>query len=159
MAKRIFISRPTKLDKCFESAYLAFEKALIRKNITPIRLGASNYSLEAPLKAVIKLMKGCSGAIILGYPKYEFNYKYTIVGSSYEEISTILATPWNQIEATLAFRENLPVLVISHNGISGGIFDIGVTGQHVLSIDLSLQNWHQQITFKGLFNAWEQDLK
>jgi hypothetical protein len=36
-------------------------------------------------------------------------------------------TPWNQLEAGILFGLGLPLLIIRESGISGGIFDAGVT--------------------------------
>ncbi|MFY9959029.1 hypothetical protein [Bradyrhizobium sp.] len=38
-----------------------------------------------------------------------------------------LPTPWNHLEARILFSRRLPVLVFREKGISGGIFDEGVT--------------------------------
>ena len=38
-----------------------------------------------------------------------------------------LPTPWNHLEAGILFSLRLPVLVFREEGVSGGIFDNGVT--------------------------------
>ena len=67
----IFISRPTEIATQYEKSYMAFDKFLASKKIKRRRLGRGDYSLKAPLKAVIDLMEQCKGAIILGYPHHE----------------------------------------------------------------------------------------
>lgn len=159
MAKNIFISRPTNIAGKFEQRYITFEKYLRRLGNKPYRLGSDNFTMDAPLRGVIDLMKNCKGAIVLGYPQYEVTMQIK-KGASQEHIKTItLPTPWNQIEGTLAFYRKIPVLVVAHKGISGGIFDTGVTGQFVLSIDLTSKDWHKSDEFQGVFTEWKKQLK
>lgn len=67
----IFISRPSTIANEFESPYCSFERYLKRSGLCLRRLGGDRYTLDAPLKGVMDLMKVCRGAIILGYPQYE----------------------------------------------------------------------------------------
>jgi len=65
----LFISRPTNIAEEFEKQFTLFDKFLKRAGFNPVRLGVNNYTLDAPLRGVIELMKTCQGAIILGYPQ------------------------------------------------------------------------------------------
>ena len=130
-----------------------------RLGLRPCRLGADNYALDAPLIAVIDLVAKCHGAIILGYPQYSFSGIAAKAGIPEQEIGMSFPTPWNHIEATLAFHQGLPTLLVAHEGIHGGVFDYGVTGQYVLSADLSQQDWYKTKAFQGVFREWEGRLK
>ena len=103
-------------------------------------------------------MKKCKGAIILGYPQYEFSASITKAGVPDCQVQMSIPTPWNHIEAALAFREALPVLIIAHDGITTGVFDYGVTGQYVLTTNLSKNNWHKSEIFQGIFQEWKTQL-
>lgn len=120
----VFLSRPTSIAKQFEARYVTFQAYLSRKGFRIHRLGADKYILDAPLKSVMDLMKTCRTAIILGYPQYEVRSTPSKAATPEQEISSVFPTPWNQIEATLAFKQRIPVLVIAHDGV----FDYGVTG-------------------------------
>lgn len=135
MAINIFLSRPTVISKKFETQYTAFEAYLRRKGYKVLRLGADQFTMDAPLKGVMDLMKTCSGAIILGYPQYEVTAALSKAAIPEHRISAVFPTPWNQIEGTLAFKQRIPVLVVAHEGVTGGIFDYGVTGQYVRTYD------------------------
>ena len=154
MPKNIFISRPTVIQSQFLVEYDAFETYLAKRQLKAKRLGASDFTLGTPLSGVIDLMKKCKAAIILGYPQYEIRATLLKSTSTEKEITQFFPTPWNQIEATLAFQQNIPVLVIAHNGISGGIFDHGVTGEYICAIDLSMKEWFMDKNIQGVFKEW-----
>ena len=69
-----------------------------------------------------------------------------------------LPTPWNHIEAALAFGQRIPVLIIAHKGVSGGVFDKGVTGQFVMVTDFTEIDWYDREEFQGVFRAWRSKL-
>ena len=157
--REVFVSRPTVIGTGFEAAYSGFERYMRRRGLACNRLGAGNYTLDAPLKGVISLMKQCVGAIVLGYPQYEFYASIAKGGVPEESVSVSIPTPWNQIEATLAFRQRIPVLLVPHGGVSGGVFDRGVTGGFVLQCDLIHAGWYRTEAFLGVFQRWLDKLK
>ena len=161
MGINIFISRPTKIAEEFEKQFTLFDKFLKRAGFNPVRLGANNYTLDAPLRGVIELMKTCQGAIIFGYPQYELNAHISKGGRIIPDIKDIkftMPTPWNQIEATLAYKDEIPVFIIAHNGVTGGVFDHGVTGEYVLNLNLKKNEWYKDQEFQGVFSAWKNKI-
>ena len=154
----IFVSRPTVIDKQYEKSYAAFEKFLTSKKINIRRLGGNDYSLKAPLKAVMNLMTQCKGAIVLGYPYHEVTYFLKKGRTTINKHSFLLPTPWNQIEGTLAYKQNIPVLVIAQNGVEGGLFDYGVTGEFVYKTDLSSNKCFKSEEFLGVFQDWKHQV-
>lgn len=154
MTQSVFVSRPTELPHDFEHAYTPFEDFLKERKIQPRRLGKGDYSDEAPLEAVITLMKECVGAIVIGYPQYEISTEITKAGKKVEATHRIFPTPWNHIEAALAFQNDIPTLVMAHEGVVGGVFDPGVTGKYVLSMNLMDVEWHLSDEFQGVFEKW-----
>jgi hypothetical protein len=112
--------------------------------------------MDAPLKGVMDLMKVCRAAIILGYPQYEVRATLSKGATAEQEVSAVFPSPWNQIEATLAFKQQIPVLVIAHDGVSGGVFDIGVTGEYVYTANLNTKDWYRKKDFQGVFREWRK---
>lgn len=151
----IFLSRPSALGPECEKAYDQFVRFLKKEDFTPRRLGKSDYSLKAPIHAVIDIMEQCKGAIILGYAQvviqHEIRRGVTVQASS----GMVLPTPWNQIEGALAYSRRIPVMVITQEGVSGGIFDYGVTGDFVLTLDLSATKWHHDDRFSQVYSQWK----
>lgn len=159
MATSIFLSRPTTIAKRFQTGCFTFQAYLSRKGFRVHRLGAEQYTMDAPLKGVMDLMKTCRAAIILGYPQYEVSAALSKAARPEQVVSAVFPTPWNQIEATLAFKQNMPVLVIAHDGVSGGVFDKGVTGEYVHTTNLSIKDWYKKKDFQGLFQEWQKRIK
>jgi len=115
--------------------------------------------MDAPLKGVMDLMKTCRAAIVLGYPQYEVTAALSKAASPQQRLSAVFPTPWNQIEATLAFKQRIPVLVVAHEGVSGGVFDYGVTGEYVHTTNLGVKDWHKKKDFQGVFQEWQKRIK
>jgi hypothetical protein len=159
MPTSIFVSRPTKLTKEFDAAYKPFHSYLQSKHKLRLRrLGDTDHSPEPPLRAIIDLMSECRGAIILGYPQVEI-YQHVRKSIEIRQDPTMLfPTPWNQIEGALAYGTKLPVLVIAHAGIGGGIFDHGVTGEFVLTLDLTDKKWFMHVPFQQLLAKWSKKM-
>lgn len=155
MPTDVFLSRPTKLPPAFESAYKLFHAYLEKKHHLRLRrLGDTDHSDEPPLRAIIDVMGECKGAIILGYPQIEIYQHIRRSIDIFQDPTLLFPTPWNQIEGALAYGTKLPVLVIGHPGIGGGIFDHGVTGQYVLTVDLTDKKWFMQLPFQQLLAKW-----
>jgi len=115
--------------------------------------------MDNPLKGVMDVMDMCRGAIILGYPQYEVIVGVLKAEMPEQRMHAVFATPWNQIEATLAFKQRIPVLVVAHKGVSGGVFDRGVTGEYVHTTDLNHKGRYKTRDFGGVFRDWEKKVK
>lgn len=147
----IFLSRPTVLPSGCEKEAARFERFLNGHGFHPVRLGGDSYSTKAPLKAVIELMKSSVGAIILGFPKQSI-----CVTGFRDDVSISMPTPWNHIEGALAYALEKPTLVVVQSGISGGVFDHGITGEFVMKLDFCAPKWFQTSAFTGVFNDWKK---
>jgi hypothetical protein len=126
----VFISAPStaNLNPGQKSVYDAIVSAIGEIGLEERRLGQSDYPDEAPLKEVIQIARRCSGGIVLGFT--QIMVQTGILKPSVQDkplIDSPLPTPWNHLEAGILFSLKLPVLVFRKKGISGGIFDEGVT--------------------------------
>lgn len=93
-------------------------------------LGRSDYPADLPLKEVLRMVKHCSGGIILGFEQFraatgEFRPKSPRAQIATSPVS--FPTPWNQLEAGILFSAGLPIMIFREAGITGGIFDIGTS--------------------------------
>lgn len=158
-SRHIFISRPTRVDSEFETAYATFHQFLEAEGLQPRRLGQSDYSRKAPLQAVMEIIDNCCGAIVLGYPQVQFLHEVRRSSEVQSKTGHVFPTPWNQIEGALAYRARAPVLVIAHAGVGGGVFDHGVTGECVLHLDLAAPNWHNEPAFRQPYVEWKADIE
>lgn len=154
--KNVFVSRPTVIGTRYETAYKRFDEHLNKLGIRPRRLGKTDYTRESPLKAVIGLIDKCSAAIIMGYPQMIISQS-VLRGTKLDNNGISFSTPWNHIEGALAYSAKIPVLVVADDGVGGGIFDHGVTGEMVLSADLKRINWHEDPSFAQPFEQWRSE--
>lgn len=155
----VFVSRPSVVGAEFENAYEAFHAQLVSEGFTLRRLGGGDYSKKPPLRAVIDLINESCGAIILGYPQLEFRHHARRSAEFQNNFQCVYPTPWNQIEGALAYASNSPVLVVAHPGISGGVFDHGITGEGVLHIDLAAADWFRKAQFSQPFKEWSSEVR
>lgn len=155
----IFVSRPTVIEQAFENAYTLFHDFLKSHTLIPRRLGQTDYSRKAPLKAVFDIIDQCQGAIILGYPQMQFFHEVKRSIQIQNSAQYIFPTPWNQIEGALVYRAEIPVLVIAQIGVNGGIFDHGVTGERIIHANLQNDNWFLLPEFSQTFKEWLNDVK
>ncbi|WP_429844364.1 hypothetical protein [Brevibacillus sp. FIR094] len=156
----IFVSRPNALDNNQKSTVLTIQNLLETRGMCSRTIGATDFPNVSPMKAVEQLMRQCSGAVILGFPQMIVQ-KGISKPSTCQEMgikNKLLPTPWNQIEASMAFMLGLPMLIIRNQGIDGGIFDVGTTGHFIHTFDLNNQDWINESSFLQPFNEWYKEV-
>jgi hypothetical protein len=136
MATRIpiFLSAPTTLNAKQAQSYDHIVRLLEHENLETRALGRSEYPTEYPLKEVYMIARRCAGGVVLGYsqmlaPRLNIKPGVRVKGQKYPNIQKNMKfpTPWNQLEAGILFSLRLPLMVFREEGISGGVFDNGVT--------------------------------
>jgi hypothetical protein len=105
---------------------------------------------------VIKLMKKCVGAIVLGLPQIVIEKVYIKDQAVSSPVS--LGTEWNQIEAALAYCIQLPTLVIHDKTVVRGIFDRGTLNSFIYSFDLADPAWPIDPIVSVAVNSWMESL-
>jgi hypothetical protein len=137
----VFISCPTTLNKK-QSELRKFLISIIEDlNMEPRALGRSDYPKDYPLKEVAIIATRCSGGIILGFEQIRVSNGKIKVGTPKEsDITTemLIPTPWNHIEAGILFGLKLPLLIFKEEGITGGVFDNGITDAFVHTLPQKL---------------------
>jgi hypothetical protein len=139
----VFVSCPTSLSPQQEKARGTILDYLKRFRLEPRSLGRSDYPTELPLREVLVIAKHCAGGIILGFEQYRSldGIDKPGTGSEARQRSGVpFPTPWNQLEAGILFGLGLPLLIFREPGISGGIFDVGVTDVFIHQMPASGDN-------------------
>ncbi|MCA1684386.1 MAG: hypothetical protein LC745_00065 [Planctomycetia bacterium] len=94
-------------------------------------LGRSDYPNDLPLREVLRMVRHCSGGIILGFEQFRTEAGVIKRGSVKEQVvnnqPVVVPTPWNHLEAGILFSNRLPILIFREPGIQGGIFDVGTS--------------------------------
>jgi hypothetical protein len=131
MAARIpiFVSAPTALSPDQAITYDQVCAMIENEGFERRALGRSDYPTEFPLKEVRLIARNCYGGVILGFTQIFANIATLKPGTPDEKPVTDVRfpTPWNQIEAGILFGLKLPLMVFREDGITGGVFDSGVT--------------------------------
>jgi hypothetical protein len=157
MSKSVFVSKPTVMTPAQEAAYKGICDLLEDRGYTARSLGSTDFSNSAPLRAILRIMDECDGAMVLGFRQVEVETGTSKPGtpSASRIEKCYFSTPWNQIEASLAYAREIPVMLIREKGISGGVFDFGVTEYFVHEVDLGAEtDWLHKPQFRQPFNEW-----
>jgi len=125
----IFVSAPTTLSPAQQASYEKIVRLLERENLERRALGRSDYPSEFPLKEVYLIARHCSGGVILGYSQ---SIAETLIvkpdtPSERKTQNVKGSSPWNQLEAGILFSLRVPLMVFREDGVTGGVFDEGVT--------------------------------
>jgi len=136
----------------------AVEAHLGECDLRPMTLGRSEYSMDAPLIAIRRLMGSSFGLLTLAFRR-------TLIDSGFDRPSsdvgekqisradTWLTSPYCQIEPAMAYQIGLPVLVWREAGVTEeGLLDRGALDLAMPSFDLdapprlSEREWKQPLS-------------
>lgn len=164
----VFVSAPTKLNKPQETSYRRIVQLLDRENLERRALGRSDYPTEFPLKEVHMIARHCAGGIVLGYSQSIAKQLEIKPGTRERSIERKVKfpSPWNNLEAGVLFSLRLPLMVFREDGISGGVFDNGVTDVFINRLPVgriskreeeqvvfSIQTWVAHV--RELYRRWD----
>jgi hypothetical protein len=151
MATRIpvFVSAPTALSPDQFRTYERIIRMLDRENLERRALGRTDYPTEYPLKEVYLMARHCSGAVILGFSQ-SIAERVILKPNTADEKkleNVKMPIPWNHLEAGIFFSLRLPLMVFREEGISGGVFDDGVTDVFINKLPVSKidKTWERQM--------------
>ena len=126
----VFVSSPTDLSRAQEAQRNLICSMLDALNMEPRALGRSDYPRDLPLREVLVIARHCAGGIILGFNQFTAHSGIWKPGTKQEVSaggSIKFPTPWNHLEAGILFSLARPLLVFREPGMTGGIFDPGVS--------------------------------
>ena len=160
----VFVSSPTFLNIDQEASMKIVLEAINRFELEPRTLGRSDYPTELPLREVYVISKHCAGGIILGFEQFETSSGTWKRGTDDEYAvdvgSTIkFPTPWNHLESGILYSLGLPTLVFKEDGISGGVFDPGVTDVFVHKMPTPKMSSNEKRALSGVFLKWQSKVR
>jgi len=126
----VFVSAPTALSKAQDAQRNIVCAMLEELNLEPRALGRSDYPADLPLREVLVIARHCAGGVILGFNQFTATAGKLKPGTRSESAisaSIKFPTPWNHLEAGILYSLGKPLLVFREVGITGGVFDPGVT--------------------------------
>lgn len=156
----VFVSVGGTATERQEAFVRAVEDRLRIEGLVPHTVGRNTFSSDAPLKAVTQLLERCSGTVVIALERTYFSSGVDKRGGSSESpLSDVkLPTPWNQIEAAMAYSKGHPLMVIVEAGLkSEGLLERGNDWyvQWVTPESASLNSTE----FNGVLADWKRRLK
>lgn len=121
-------------------------------------LGRSDYPTEFLLREVLVIARHCSGGLILGFEQVTVTGGVTKPGTVEQKdlvVPSRMPSPWNHLEARILFGLGLPLLIFREPGISGGVFDPGVTDVFDHDMPSADDSSARRIELKGVFLKWQ----
>jgi hypothetical protein len=115
-----------------------------------------------PLREVLTIARHCAGGVILGFHQFRADSGALKPGTTEEKaVSTpiLFPTPWNQLESGILFALGLPLLVFKETGISGGVFDNGVTDVFVHTMPPPTLNASAKKSLSAVFLKWQAQVR
>lgn len=124
----VFVSVGGTATEQQEAFVRAVEDRLRSEGLVPHTVGRNTFSSDAPLKAVSELLDKCSGTVVIALERTYFASGIEKRGGPKESsLSDVrLPTPWNQIEAAMAYSRGHPLMVVVESGLkSEGLLERG----------------------------------
>lgn len=153
----VFVSCPTALNRIQENRRRIVLQELDALQLEPRALGRSDYPTDLPLKEVYVLATHCSGGVILGFEQAIGKSVIWKRGTKEQRTDRNVAFPtaWNHLESGILYSLGLPLLVFREEGISGGIFDPGVTDVFVNRMPKPRMTKENQTALSEVFLKWQ----
>jgi hypothetical protein len=160
----VFVSMPNTLNEKQSQAQEIVLGELGHHGIEARTLGRTDYPTSYPLREVLTLAKHCSGGVILGFSQFlatSGTWKNGTPFKSKLHKSEVLCfpTPWNQLEAGVLFSLGVPLLVFREDGISGGVFDHGVTDLFVHPMPKNDIDYQERKALRAVFQKWTSEVR
>jgi hypothetical protein len=111
-----------------ETFVRAVEDRLRSDGLVPHTVGRNTFSTDAPLKTVTDVLNKCAGTLVIALERMYFPSGLDKRGGDKETplLEVKLPTPWNHIEAALAYANRKPLMVIVEEGLkSEGLLERG----------------------------------
>jgi len=155
----VFVSAPSpdNLSPVQERSATAIFDLVTRYKLEWRALGRSDYPVDSPLKEVLRMVKHCSGGIILGFEQFRSSQGEFKPGSPNAKTASSpvpFPSPWNQLEAGILFSAGLPMMIFREPGISGGVFDIGTSDVFVHQMPSPGMTSEAQDDLDSVFQTW-----
>lgn len=164
MGKSVFLSYPRPYNKEQQIFILALSEYLVSRGYAPRTLGITDYDMDAPLKAIRRLMIESNGLITIAFRRALINQGIgePDTPNEYSLDGKWLTSPYSHIEPAMAFQIGLPVLILRESGvIADGILEKGVLGTYMPEFDLSNSsgNYLNSNEFRQLIHKWESQVE
>jgi hypothetical protein len=158
MEKRVFVSVGRTSTEAQEDFVRAIEDRLRAEGFTPCTVGRNTWVNGAPLKGVMDLMDKCVGAVVIALERKYFPKGIESRGPREQTLKEIrLPTPFNQVEAAMAYTHGHPLLMIVEAGLrEEGLLEEG-NDWFVQRVSVSREALSTP-EFNGVFASWKEQV-
>ncbi len=159
----VFLSYPKPYLRQQEEFLQKTFSYLDNRGLAPRTLGVTDYDMEAPLKAIRRMLLECNGLISIA-----FRRSLVIRGTSRPNTdlpdlaeqsidNTWFTSPWSQIEGAMAYQLGLPIILFREKGvIAEGILERGILGLYMPEFDVSESSkYFETIEWSEVMGKWE----
>lgn len=156
----IFVSVGSTANPAHEAFVRAVEDRLRAEGLVPLTVGRNYFTSDSPFVGVNKLMDDCRGVVVIALERIHVDRATEKRGSpAQSDLRDVkLATPWNQIEAALAYSRRLPLLVLVEEGLrQDGLLERGFDW-YVLSTAITPAALSTP-EFNGVLASWTRKLQ
>jgi hypothetical protein len=155
----VFVSAPSEdnLSSAQTESAAIIHKLVTRYKLEWRALGRSDYPNDLPLKEVSRMIRHCSGGIVLGFEQFRSLTGESKRGSPKAKVSTApvsFPTAWNQLEAGILYSTGLPMIVFREQGVGGGVFDIGTLEAFIHQMPTSSMPAQSFDDLDSVFQNW-----
>lgn len=140
MKRGVFLSYSRPMHAGQQAFVDAVTERLQRRGFEPRTLGVTDYDMDAPLKAIRRLLLETNGLMTLAFRRLHVERGTSRPGDVDAKPldDCWLSSPYAQIEPVMAFQLGLPVLIAREQGVlAEGVLERGVLGSGVPDFDLS----------------------
>jgi hypothetical protein len=160
----VFLSYPKPHWRRQQALIDRLETYLRSRGLEPRTLGVTDYDMDAPLKAIRRLMLESNGLITVA-----FRRTLIVEGRSRPEPDlpdtkesliqrTWLTSPYCQIEPAMAYQLGLPTLILRERGVhQEGLLEKGVVGTYMpeFSLEVDSTDYFDSPEWNDLIGKWE----
>lgn len=160
MGTSVFLSYPKPYNDDQKRYIRELREYLVTRGYEPRTLGVTDYDMDAPLKAIRRLMLESNGLITIAFRRtfIEKGCGKPQTGDSYSIDGSWLTSPYSHIEPAMAFQIGLPVLILRESGvIADGILEQGVLGTYMpeFNLETSPVDYLKSPEWNQLIRQWE----
>ncbi|MFC0008021.1 hypothetical protein [Micromonospora siamensis] len=131
-------------------------------------LGVTDYDMDAPLKAIRRLMRESNGLITVAFRRTYVdhavaNYLTDVTGRRSYDLSDVwLTSPWAHIEPAMAYQLGLPILILRESKVvADGLLERGVVGTYMPEFDVEdpTEEYLASPEWRQLIGQWEAQVR
>lgn len=160
----VFLSYPKPHQKHQTQFIEKIREHLRARGFSARTLGVTDYDMDAPLKAIRRLMLESNGLVTVAFRRTLVEKGMVRAHSDLDDCEPLTigsvwwTSPYCQIEPAMAYQLGLPVLIFREKGVvAEGLLEKGVIGMYMPEFDLSkpIDAYFDSDEWRDVISRWE----